>query len=150
MSSNPRMIGIQYRLATINREEGHRINPFQFNTQTALRKPSLYAKPLNNLKIFVFLFRQHIFSLDKQHCEGNRRTSLVWINNTVAVESANREALSVWINSTVTRPTGYLSKSRSRRIFKSLLAEVILLAFSAKRDVTSYYTQHIERRVVYD
>ncbi|KAM2402261.1 hypothetical protein ACFX1X_030162 [Malus domestica] len=104
----------------------------QFNTQTALRKPSLYAKPLNNLEIFIFLFRQHIFNLDKQHCEGNRRTSSIWINSTVAVESANREAPSVWINSTATGPTSYLSKSRSRRIFESLLLEVISLAFSAK------------------
>ena len=54
----------------------------QLNTQTALRKPSLYAKPLNNLEIFIFFFADtssvwinstvkatgDIFSLDKQHC----------------------------------------------------------------------------------
>ena len=40
--------------------------------KSALRKFSLYAKPLNNLEIFIFFFRLHIFSLDKQHCEGNR------------------------------------------------------------------------------
>ncbi|KAM1245590.1 hypothetical protein ACFX2I_036749 [Malus domestica] len=44
---------------------------------------------------------------------------------TVAVESADRGAPSVWINSTASRLTGYLSKSRSRRIFKSLLAEAL-------------------------
>ncbi|RXH70076.1 hypothetical protein DVH24_007332, partial [Malus domestica] len=77
---------------------------------------------------FYFLFLANTSS----HCEGNRRTSSVWINNTIVVESVNREASSVLINSTVTGPTGYLSKSRSRRIFESLLAEVISLAFSVK------------------
>ncbi|KAM1171370.1 hypothetical protein ACFX2G_022100 [Malus domestica] len=110
----------------------------------------MWVSPLNNLEIFVFLFYRHIFSLDKQHCEGNRRTSSVWINSTIVVESADCEAPSVWINSTATKPTSYSSKSRSRRIFISLLAEVISLAFSVNRGVTSYYTQHIERRVVYD
>ncbi|KAM1523072.1 hypothetical protein TB1_012483 [Malus domestica] len=98
------MIGIQYGLAIINREGGHRTKPIRFNTQTALCKPSLYAKSLNNLEIFIFLFRQHIFSLDKQYCEGNRRTSSVWINSIVAVESVDRRAPSVWINSTASRP----------------------------------------------
>ncbi|CAN6577339.1 unnamed protein product [Malus baccata var. baccata] len=46
-------------------------------------KLSLYAKPLNNLEIFTFFFRQHIFGLDKQHYGGNRRTSSVWINSTI-------------------------------------------------------------------
>ncbi|KAM1192577.1 hypothetical protein ACFX13_013137 [Malus domestica] len=84
----------------------------QLNTKTVVRKPSLYPKPLNNLEVFIFLFRQYIFSLDKQQCEGNRRTSSVWINSTVAVESADHEAPSVWINNTATGPTGYLSLGR--------------------------------------
>ncbi|KAM1850953.1 hypothetical protein ACFX13_015074 [Malus domestica] len=62
----------------------------------------------------------------------------------------DRGAHSVWINSTSTGPTGYLFKSRSRKIFESLSANVISLAFSVKRGVTSYYTRHIERLVVYD
>ncbi|KAM1778281.1 hypothetical protein ACFX12_039793 [Malus domestica] len=102
------------------------------------------------LRFLFSSFRRRIFSLDKQHYEGNRRPSSVWINNTVAVESSDRGASSVRINNTATWPTGYLSKSWSRRIFESLSAEVVSLAFSAKRGVTSYYTRHIERRVVYD
>ena len=71
-------------------------------------------------------------------------TSSVWINNTVAVESADRGTPSVWINSIASWPTSYLSKSRLRRIFGSLLAEVILLAFSAKWGIIGYYFRHIE------
>ncbi|CAN6575376.1 unnamed protein product [Malus baccata var. baccata] len=39
----------------------------------------------------------------------------------------------LWINSTASKPTGYLSKSRLRKTFESLLAEVISLAFSARK-----------------
>jgi hypothetical protein len=42
-----------------------------------------------------------------------------------------KSSLKSW-NNNASRPTGYLSKSRSRRIFKPLLAEVISLAFWAK------------------
>ncbi|KAB2623536.1 hypothetical protein D8674_038828 [Pyrus ussuriensis x Pyrus communis] len=59
-------------------------------------------------------------------------TSSVWINSTGAVESANQGAPSVWIDNTASRPTSYLSKSRSTRISKSSLVEVISSAFSTK------------------
>ena len=58
--------------------------------------------------------------------------SSVGIDSTVTVEPAGLIASSVGIDSTASRVTGYLSKSWSRRIFESLLAKVISLAFSAK------------------
>ncbi|KAM1041458.1 hypothetical protein ACFX2C_030628 [Malus domestica] len=71
--------------------------------------------------------------------------SSVGIDSTVAVESADLAASSVGINSTASRATGYLSKSRSRRISESLLVEVISSAFSTKRGVTVYQARHIAR-----
>ncbi|KAM1849176.1 hypothetical protein ACFX13_013412 [Malus domestica] len=50
--------------------------------------------------------------------------SSVGIDNTITVKPASLAASSVGIDSTVSRVTSYLSKSRSRRIFESLLAEV--------------------------
>ena len=83
----------------------------------------------NTLRFFLFFSCRHTFSLDKQHCGSARRAPSVWINSTAAAESADREAPSVWINSTASRSTDYLSKSRSRKVFEPLLAEVTLLSF---------------------
>ncbi|KAM1331120.1 hypothetical protein ACFX14_043758 [Malus domestica] len=54
------------------------------------------------------------------------------LDSFVIVESAGLVVSSVGINSTAARTVGYLSKSWSRRISRSLLIEVIFLAFSAK------------------
>ncbi|KAM2282761.1 hypothetical protein ACFXTI_031946 [Malus domestica] len=58
--------------------------------------------------------------------------SSIGIDSTVIVEPAGLATSSVSIDSTASRVTGYLSKSRSKRISESLLVEVIALTFSAK------------------
>ncbi|KAM1489047.1 hypothetical protein ACFXTO_032346 [Malus domestica] len=57
--------------------------------------------------------------------------SSIGIDSTVIVEPAGLATSSVSIDSTASRVTGYLSKSRSKRISESLLVEVIALTFSA-------------------
>ncbi|KAM1738534.1 hypothetical protein ACFX11_014344 [Malus domestica] len=55
---------------------------------------------------------------------GRRSPNPVGIDSYVAVESANLAVSSVGINNTAARTVGYLSKSWSRRISRSLLIEV--------------------------
>ncbi|KAM2835099.1 hypothetical protein PS2_032062 [Malus domestica] len=57
---------------------------------------------------------------------------LVGIDSSVTVESVGLAVSFVGINSTAARTIDYLSKSRSRRVSKSLLVEVISSAFSVK------------------
>ena len=52
--------------STINREESITFRPSNSTHKSAMCKLS------QPFEIFIFFFRQHIFSLDKQHCEGNR------------------------------------------------------------------------------
>ncbi|KAM1038567.1 hypothetical protein ACFX2C_033246 [Malus domestica] len=56
----------------------------------------------------------------------------VGIDSIVTVEQAGLTSSSVGIDSIASMVTGYLSKSRSKRISESLLVEVISLVFSAK------------------
>ncbi|KAM1605654.1 hypothetical protein ACFX1Z_026472 [Malus domestica] len=58
--------------------------------------------------------------------------SAIGIDSSVTVESVGLAVSSVGINSTAARTVDCLSKSRSRRVFESLLVEVISLAFSAR------------------
>ncbi|KAM2984184.1 hypothetical protein FF2_010019 [Malus domestica] len=57
-----------------------------------------------------------------------KRGGNVWAQNNSWAEGVS----SVGINSTAARTVDCLSKSRSRRVFESLLVEVISLAFSAR------------------
>ncbi|KAM2122656.1 hypothetical protein ACFX1Q_020306 [Malus domestica] len=60
------------------------------------------------------------------------------LDSSVTVESVDLAVYSVGINSTAARTVDYLSKSQSRRIFGSLLIEVISLAFSANYFMIGY------------
>ncbi|KAM0974294.1 hypothetical protein ACFX2C_017495 [Malus domestica] len=63
---------------------------------------------------------------------GRLNHSAIGIDSSVTVESVGLAVSSVGINSTAARTVGYLSKSRSRRVFESLVVEVISLVFSAR------------------
>ncbi|KAM1605452.1 hypothetical protein ACFX1Z_026303 [Malus domestica] len=63
---------------------------------------------------------------------GRLNQSAIGIDSSVTVESVSLAVSSVGINSTAARTVDCLSKSRSRRVFESLLVEVISLAFSAR------------------